>query len=789
MKKYLQHPYIIVFIAYSIMIIILFNPVTIGGKVFASPDSLNPSSAAMIIEESMNKTGELPLWQPWIFSGMPTIEAFTYSSILYFPWYLLHAVKFPAALFHLLHFIVAGIGVFVLCRRLKLSGIPSFLAGATFISMPYLITMEVFGHGSQMMTAAFIPWALWAIIGLYNRPTLKDVGWLALILGLQLQRGHIQIAYYTWLLVGAYVLFKLIESIRKKNNGLLFYSKSLGYIAVSMLLALGIAYLLYMPSMEYSEFSIRGSLQPGGAGYDYATSWSFHPKEMLTFFIPSAYGFGGLPYWGHMPFTDFPNYMGLIVLMLALAGILLDRRGITLFLSITVVLALLLSFGKHFSLIYDLFYRFAPFFNNFRVPSMVLIIVQFSVSILAAIGLESIITKKWKIIPKWWLMGSAGIAIIALILLFGGGLIESVLQNKYTVPRVQDPQAIQAVNAIRWNTWYTDAWMLVLYLGLFFGFLWLFNRTKVKRILLIGGLIVVALYDIGSVDHRIIQPGQNSGRNSQFMSKLNIGRYFQADAVVQFLQDQPGDFRVYPLGPYFNDSRLRAFGIESVGGYHPAKLRIYNRFLEATGTIGSIPLMRMMNIHYLLSPQTISHPDLQEAYIGKYRTSQGLRDMFIYQLLDHLPRAWFVNDVVGVEAIEQVWLKVTDPDFDPAQTAIILESLQFTGGDEARVESIERSPNFIRLKTSGDGGFLVLSEVHYPKRWKSTVDGITTDIIETNGILRGVAVPEGNRTVEFYYEKSGFRKNLWVSIGSFFVALMMIGAALIPKKENYEPVS
>jgi hypothetical protein len=420
---------------------------------------------------------------------------------------------------------------------------------------------------------------------------------------------------------------------------------------------------------------------------------------------------------------------------------------------------------------------------------MVLIITQFSVSILAAIGLESIITKKWKIIPKWWVLGSIGVAILALILLFSGGLIESILQNKYTAPRVQNPQAIQFINGVRWNTWYTDAWMFVIYLGIFFGFLWLFNRTKIKRVSLIGGLIIIALLDIGSVDHRIIQPGLNSGRNSQFISKSNITMYFQADPVIQFLQDRPGDFRVYPLGPYFSDSRFRAFGIESVGGYHPAKLRIYNRFLEATGGIGSVPLMRMMNIHYLLSAQTISHPGLKEVYVGKYRTSQGIRDMYIFKLSDHLPRAWFVDNIERVDTIDQVWSKISDPDFNPLHTAFVLDPVQFASGHDPFVEIIERNPNLIRLRTSGGGGFLVLSEIHYPKRWKSTIDGITTDIIETNGILRGVVVPEGDRTIEFYYDKSGFTKNLWISIGSFFIALMMIGTSLISKRENHEPVS
>ena len=71
--------------------------------------------------------------------------------------------------------------------------------------------------------------------------------------------------------------------------------------------------------MDYTPFSIRGGSQTGGADYNYATGWSFHPKEMLTFLIPSAFGFGGQVYWGLMPFTDYPNYMGIIILLLALS--------------------------------------------------------------------------------------------------------------------------------------------------------------------------------------------------------------------------------------------------------------------------------------------------------------------------------------------------------------------------------------------------------------------------------------------------------------------------------------
>ena len=74
---------------------------------------------------------------------------------------------------------------------------------------------------------------------------------------------------------------------------------------------------IYLPAMSYTPFSIRGMGGGGGTGLEYATQWSFSLGEMLTFLIPSFYGFGGATYWGSMPFTDYPNYMGIIVFAFA----------------------------------------------------------------------------------------------------------------------------------------------------------------------------------------------------------------------------------------------------------------------------------------------------------------------------------------------------------------------------------------------------------------------------------------------------------------------------------------
>ena len=62
----------------TIIVLILFYPIVFEGKTFGSPDSLNPRSSSMILDQSRKTDGQFPLWQPWIFSGMPTADAFTF---------------------------------------------------------------------------------------------------------------------------------------------------------------------------------------------------------------------------------------------------------------------------------------------------------------------------------------------------------------------------------------------------------------------------------------------------------------------------------------------------------------------------------------------------------------------------------------------------------------------------------------------------------------------------------------------------------------------------------------
>ena len=763
------------------LLCIIFYPVIFQGKIFGSPDSLNPKAAAIILDKTQKEIGDYPLWQPWIFSGMPTAESFTNTSNLYFPQYIFKLLHFPAIIIHLLHFLFAGLGIYVLLRYLKISQIVAIIGSAGFMLMPYLVTMEVFGHGSQAMTAAYIPWAFWAALRLFDKQRILDVGILAIILGLQLQRAHVQIAYYTWMLIGALFLYKIILYLVDKEQRKKALKIS-ALFAITIIFALGISALVYLPSLQYSAESIRSIGQPGSASYDYATSWSFHPKEILTFFIPSAYGFGGQTYWGKMPFTDYPNYMGIIFLLLAVFALIKNRNNVVWFLTGITLIALLISFGSHFGIIYNLFYEFAPFFSKFRIPSMILIIVQFNIIILACYGLEQLIEHNLKDIPKWfwWLTGIVG--FLLLTVLFGGSWLREIVSSGFTQPRAQDSRFVEAINNLRWKMWIKDIWLMILFIiGLIATYI-LFIKKNISKVMFLTIIGALAIIDLSLVDYKIVQPEPNSGRASQLVSGKAIKRYFQHDKITKFLTEDETSYRVYPIGPLFGESRLQAFGIESVGGYHPAKLGIYNSFLTNTNNISTLQLMRMMNIHYILSPQVINHPDLEQVFTDKMQTGSGKIQIWVYRIANSLPRAWFVDKVEIVDE-NNLWQNLLNESFDPTQTAYINEPIpeQIIGGGE--IISAKYNPNYVRINVNTlEGGFLVISEVHYPLRWKAKIDGEPFETLETNGIIRGIVVPAGEHIVEFEYDRSVYHTGIIISILSFILAISLMAFGLVKSK-------
>lgn len=763
-------------IGFLILVIFLFEPIIFGGKIFGSPDSLSPRSIAIALNDASKELGQYPQWQPWVFSGMPTAEAFSYLSKLYFPEYIFKLFSFSGAIIQLLHLVFAGLGCMFLLKQFRCSSVASFMGSVAFMITPYMITMIVYGHGSQLMTAAYIPWAVWLSVRLWVSPSLINSGFLALVLGFQLQRAHAQVAYYTWLLIGFYFLIMLIDQMKKEKNSKLIIRK-LSFILLACLLGIGIASLIYLPAIEYAPFSVRGGSSTGGSDYNYATGWSFHPVEMLTFLIPSAFGFGGQAYWGYMPFTDYPNYMGVIIFSLALIGIVYKKGVVKWYLLSATLIALLISFGRHFSPIYDLFFNFFPYFNKFRVPHMILILVQFNIAILAAFGLDKIIELKKGSMPKWFYPSIAPFGLIFLIMIFASSSLEGLVKGYFSMPSVRDPSQIQMINALRWDLWLSDAWLMLLFMGSFFTLIWAWCNSKIAKNTFTIIIIILAMLDVIIVNQKIIKPDRMSGRGSQLISKRFVKEYYRSDDIVNYLSHDKDKFRIYPTGQLFGDSRFAAFGLESIGGYHPAKLKVYNDFLQNTQNAGVFPVLRMLNAKYLIIPdaQQIGHPKLTLAKRGSLRLPRGELPTAIYELNDFLPRAWFVNSIEKVNQSD-IWQRITDPTFNPKEKAYTFESVDVSISEIGTIKSIEQSIHQTTIKTeSSEAQFLVLSEIFYPIRWKAFIDNEPIKTFQVNGLIRGVLVPKGSQTIHFIYDKSSFKLGLGISIFSLFLSLGLIG--------------
>ena len=808
---------------YTLLVLLLFWPLVFQPNTLLAPDSLIPQASTLALDKLQAETGTYPLWQPWLFSGMPTVEAFSYLSGLYYPNVVFNLFHTDGMVLQLLHLAFAGLGVFLFLRQYGLTTLAAPLGGAIFMLNPYMSAMLVHGHGSQLMTVAYMPWMLWATLRLMQRGGLADAGVLALVAGFQLQRSHVQIAWYSWMLVLllAVVLFFFRRFLPKTSYGDLASlsgggegvnagdhaggdkvlqgvdagsQKGIFPLLLLLIVALGcgvaMSASIYLPASEYAAYSVRGvAAEGGGSAWEYATLWSMHPLELLTFLVPGFFGFGGVTYWGFMPFTDFPHYAGIVVLLLAVAGAVTRiKEPITCFFVAAALLALLLSFGRFFSPFFDLFYHFAPLFSRFRVPSMALIMLYLIISFLAAIGVNYLLQRQPSRLLKPIRIGALLLAAILLLFLAFEQPVESFFRTLYPEPQVGSFDLAFMVNKVRWENLTGSLWIVLTLASLFAGVLWLSIKGKLSHKLTGLLLFLLALGDLLWMDIQIIYPSANSLRPTLYADSRIVEPAFKPDDITRYLAAQKGPFRIYPAGPLFAENKFALFGIESVGGYHPAKLKLYEEFLAKTENLSSINVLRMLNVGYIVSPAPLGHPALELVKTGTLQLASGPVTAYVYRLQQTAPRAWFASRAIAVNNNEELFARILD-DEAPAGVAYLDASL-WRGASTfaaATVMSLDAKAETMVVKVATPGeAFLVVSELYYPLRWKVQIDGRDASMVKVNGLLRGVVVPAGSREVRFYYDRSGFETGRWISLAAFVVALLMVVGGVMGRRFQRE---
>jgi hypothetical protein len=757
---------------------LLFGKALLLQAVPGTPDSVTPMALSKALGDLRAHTGAYPLWQPWTFSGMPTVEAFSYLSGLYLPNLLFDLLRLDGVHTQWLHLVFAGMGGYALSKRLGLQDAPAFLTGSAIMLNPFMTVMFAYGHGSQLMTAAYMPWALWAALGLAERSRVADAGLLALVLGLQLQRAHVQIAYYTWMMTAPFLLFLLLQGRAAGRNA----KKGALLAAAALVLGVAVAMQIYLPALDYLPASVRSGGGSPADAYRYATMWSMHPAELLTYLLPGAFGFGGASYWGFMPFTDFPHYAGIVVLILAVAGIVAGRRKpVVIFFTAAALLFLLLSFGSHFSPVYDLFYHFAPLFHTFRVPSMALIAVSLCLAVLSGYGLQAFIDKPLSDGSPALRWSAIGIGLAALLFLTLETPLEQFLRSIFPIVQVESPDIATIVDNVRWGLWKGSVFILVTVAGATAGIAWLAARRMVGAGHAALILVLLSAVDLLWIDRQILFPDERSLRQSPLVDRTILDRALTGDDITTYLSKQPGTFRIYPAGPLFSENKFSIAGIESTGGYHAAKLGIYQAFLAKSSNLANIGVLRMLNVRYVISTVPLDYPELTPVKTGVLKLASGDAPVAVYQLAGTMPRVWFAPAVTSVSgddaAVEPVMAGKGVPGEAWATGLPWQGTKRFSGG---AILSTVSAPESLSLKVRADGeAFLVLSEVFYPRRWKLTVDGRERQAIKVDGLIRGVELSSGEHEVRFTYDRSRFEAGRAISTAALAVTLIMVsGGAL-----------
>ena len=784
------HPYIqdaLFCLAIAVLAVFVYRGYIIEGRMDIRPDFIGQAIPFDRFAQDFDSTfGETPLWYPHIFGGMPFQASGTYHHLQYSFEALVNAVL-PDGLIGALHgrfffhLLLGAVSMFFLARALSLSRPASFIAATAFVFCTHMMATE---HANRFICFMHVPLVFLAAYRVFDRGRPFDMVLLGGAFGSQLCSFHPQIAFYTAMLIGLYAAYAVINDLRDRTHAGIVLRKS-GLFAGGVVLAIAVAAVLVFPMQEYAQHSARG-LSVGGSDVNvpFATSWSFPPVEILTFIIPSFAGFGGPLYWGDMPFTDFPNYLGIVVVVLAVAGLMLNRSRMTLFLVIAAVLALLVSFGRHLPPVSYVMLHFVPFFGKFRAPVMILVLSQFAIALLAGYGVHALVERMRAgkdmlgSFAKRLCVVAGGVLLLVLALTVFESSFQSFMTGVYTAAdtahgarsaMMNNADYHAGVNDMRFYLLMGDLWIMVLFLCAASALIYATRKTSPA--LFAAGVSLLVTIDLLLVASRVVNPEDDPARiEAHYAARDND--------IVKALEVDPGPYRILPLSE-FSSNEYGYFGISSIGGYHAAKLGIYQELMDQVG-FSSFPVLNMLNTRYLVSRQpiqTVGLTPVVESEVG-----------YLYRNETALPRAFLVDSVRVISEKDAIFELMRDPGFRPGEYAIVEKPVAERLGPlgDSSVEITLHTPHRIEMTVEAVSRcLLVLSEIYYPAGWSATIDGDPAEIHKTNYVLRSVVVPEGRHDVVITFAPSSFTTGLLVSrIASTLVlaGLVAAGAMRIRKR-------
>lgn len=399
----------------TVLPLIYFLPAVCGSIVLCPDDGIIQNVPLRVVVADLIRAGHAPLWNPYIFCGMPLLGAAQAGVLFPLNWfYLLFSAPVATNLMMLSAYMLAALGAYLYARR---SG--SSMSGAVVTSLVWqgsAFLVGQVGHTNIVHTAALLPWLLWAIDGYAEKGQRRRGVIVAVIVALQCFAGHQQTFVYSLLVAGAYavVMWRASSSAGNRRPAYLW---SLVMLAAGLVLAA----IQILPTLELLRHSLRNE-----ASYDFFSSFSMPRRFLWTFFAPYLMGGGDgnlfrAPYVGPSFYAEYVGYVGLATLALAFLVLVLKRDAKTTFWAIVVVAGIILALGRYAPLEFYGFIYAVPVLNLFRVPARHLMEVEFALAVLAGRGLTALLASRDRSrMVKWVALAGTLVFVLTCLAITAG---------------------------------------------------------------------------------------------------------------------------------------------------------------------------------------------------------------------------------------------------------------------------------------------------------------------------------------------------------------------------------
>jgi hypothetical protein len=770
-----RYPTLIACAVLSVWVVILFLPMFtghfLGGAL--SDQTWTGIPFRQFWADEVHRTGHIPLWNPFMFGGLPFVGAM--HGDMFYPTSFLRLFLRADQTLNLVfftHLILAGVFGYAFLRALDVTWTGSLVGGLAYQLSGIVVSLVSPGHDGKMIVSALLPLLLTGLVLGIRKRRQEGYALVALVVGLDILSPQVQMAQYSLIFAGLFSLFLCFRDDERPATPKERWT-ALGLATVAVALGFGVSMIQILPFVKYGPYAAR---TVGAQGWEYATSYAMPPANIVdwltaTFTGSSVWGY----YWAGM-FKLHSEYVGGAVLVLAAVGIggaATGRRKLAWFLGGCFLLFLLVCLGPA-TPFYRLWYALVPGVKVTRAPGMAFFIPAFIFACFAAFGVERIERGEGKKVLIGGLIG-AGV----LLLLGASGALVKVAED-WSGPAYTAVQ--QIAGTITFGA-VASAVAMALAAGLGLATL----NGKLRALPLALALAVVVSGDLFI----------NARRS--FIWSPSAPVLFAADSVTAHMARTPLPWRAMDMpageqGSAYPTAFLMYDRIPNVLGHHGNELHNYDQLLGGknawTNVMGRLNLLDLLAVRYIIMPMPLRIPGyhvVTQAARGPVGASQAI----LYEADTVPPYARVIPAAVKVDDARIV-PTLMDPRWDYNRITLLPETASV---NLPRVDSIPPPMAARAVVTAWEPGvmtvtldpapehdaYLQVSENWYPD-WRASVDGRDAPVMRGQLTLITVPVPRGAKDIQLRFDSPSYHRGKAITLLSLAAILAWFSVPLVRRR-------